>query len=97
MGKHFRLLQIFSKTGNESWPALMVPLSLFVNNGFMIVGSPTNLLCYYKINEELAWHVSYLPLNNDGEIPNCTAWISLKNNYFTQEYNITLRFIQPSL
>lgn len=53
--KPSRLLQVFLKLGNESWPGLMMPLPysgrVFFNNGFMIVSEPTSLICYDKISE----------------------------------------------
>lgn len=77
-----KLLQVFLKTENQSWPGLMIELSsastVSFNNGFMIVSDPTSLLCYDKINQTLAWSISLKPLAESDIMPqNCTAWVAL--------------------
>lgn len=66
---------------------------VFFNNGFMIISDPVSLVCYHKITEELAWHISYEPPSKlPDELPHCNGWITLNNNYVSKSFNFTIKF-----
>jgi len=71
-----KYIQVYHRAGSSSWPismeAIYVTQEFAVSGEYLVVNSVSNLLCYYRLNNEIRWRIDMDPEYKEPNSTNCS-------------------------
>lgn len=85
-----KYIQVYNRAGSSSWPismeAIYVTQEFAVSGEYLVVNSVSNLLCYYRLNNEIRWRIDMDPEYKEPNSTNCSEQISIYNDFDSKNY-----------